>query len=125
MISLNDTNLESVLLAETRVAVMFSCRTLARSAKVSCRTLQVAEPKVQNLKKDHLAELWNVGSFRTCPIMSPILKSGRRNGPKEEYFGPHIPHSFGGIWADIHGQNYPENLVKPFLGNRLNFRGFH
>ena len=64
MISLNAKNLESVLLAETHVAVVFSCRTLTRSVKVSCRTLQIAEPKALNLEKDYLAEPWNVGSFR-------------------------------------------------------------
>ena len=36
MISLNAKNLENVLLPEPQVAVMFSCRTLTRSAKVSC-----------------------------------------------------------------------------------------
>ena len=43
MISPNAKNLESVLLAEPHVAVMFSFRTLTRSAKGSCRTLQIAE----------------------------------------------------------------------------------
>ena len=53
MISLNAKNLESVLLAEPHVAVMFSCRTLTRSAKVSCRT-----PQLPNLspEKDYLAK---------------------------------------------------------------------
>ena len=46
---------------------MFSGRTLARSAKVSCRNLQIAEPRALNLKKDALAKPWNVGSFRVCP----------------------------------------------------------
>ena len=46
---------------------MFSCRTLTFSAKVSCRTLEIAEPKALSLEKDHLAEPWNGGSFRICP----------------------------------------------------------
>ena len=66
-------NLESVLLAEPHVAVVLSCRTLTRSAKVSCRTLQVAEPKVLHLEKDHLAEPWNAGSFRKCPSFLSVL----------------------------------------------------
>ena len=52
---------------------MFSCRTLTRSAIVSCRTLQIAEPKALNLEKDYLAEPWNSGSFRICPILGVIL----------------------------------------------------
>ena len=55
MISLHTKNLESALLAEPHVAVMFSCR-----------TLQIAEPKALNLEKDYLAEPWNAGSFRIC-----------------------------------------------------------
>ena len=51
MISLNAENVESAYLAEPHVAVMFSCRTLTRSAKVSCRTLQIAEPKAPNSEK--------------------------------------------------------------------------
>ena len=35
---------------------------------VSCRTLQIAEPRALNLEKDYLAEPWNAGSFRKCPI---------------------------------------------------------
>ena len=70
MISLNAKNLESVLLAEPQLAVMFPCRTLTRSAKVSCRTLRLAEPKALNSEKDYLAEPWNAGSFRKCPTMS-------------------------------------------------------
>ena len=69
MISLDAKNLESELLAEPHVAVMFSCRTLTRSAKVSCRTLQIAEPKALNSEKDYLAEPWNAGSFAKCPSM--------------------------------------------------------
>ena len=74
MISLQAKNLESVLLAEPHVAVivMFFCRTLIRSAKVSCRTLQIAEPKALNSEKDYLAERWNAGSFRICPKSSTI-----------------------------------------------------
>ena len=73
IISLNAENLESALLAEPHVAVMFSCRTLTRTAKVSCRTLQIAKPKALNLEKDHLAEPWNGGSFRICPLCGVIL----------------------------------------------------
>ena len=62
--------LESILLAEPHVAVMLSCRTLTRSAKVCRRTLQVAEPKALNLEKGCLAEPWNVGSFRICPLIA-------------------------------------------------------
>ena len=69
MISLHAKNLENVLLAEPRLAVMFPCRTLTRSAKVSCRALQIAEPKALNSEKDHLAEPWNAGSFQKCPYM--------------------------------------------------------
>ena len=68
MISLNAKNSESALLAEPHGAVMFSCRTLTSSAKVSCRTLEIAEPKALNLEKDNLAEPWNAGSFRACPL---------------------------------------------------------
>ena len=75
MISQNAKNFESAFLAEPHVAVMFSCRTLTRSAMVSSRTLQVAEPKALNLKKDYLAEPWNAGSFRTCPFCF-FLSSG-------------------------------------------------
>ena len=34
---------------------------------VSCRTLQIAEPKALKLEKDYLAKRWNVGSFCICP----------------------------------------------------------
>ena len=43
---------------------MFSCRTLTHSAMVSCRTLQIAEPKALNLEKDDLAEPGMGGSNR-------------------------------------------------------------
>ena len=66
-------SLESALLAELHVAVMFSCRTLTRSAMVSCRTLQLAEPKALNLEEDYLAEPWNAGSFRKCPNSFRII----------------------------------------------------
>ena len=33
------------VLAEPHLAVMFSCQTLTRSAKVPCRTLQIADPE--------------------------------------------------------------------------------
>ena len=80
MISQNVKNLESVLLAEPHVAVMFCCRTLIHSEKVSCRTLQIAEPKALNLEKDCLAEPWNVGSFEVCPSLSLSLSlEGFRN----------------------------------------------
>ena len=55
MISLHAKYLESALLVEPHVAVMFSCRTLTRSAEVSCRTLQIAEPKAMDLEKDYLS----------------------------------------------------------------------
>ena len=67
MIFLNAKNSEIALLAEPHGAVMFSCRTSTFSAKVSCRTLEIAEPKALNLEKDNLAEPWNAGSFRVCP----------------------------------------------------------
>ena len=67
MISLNTKSLESVLLTEPHIAVMFSFRTLTDSVKVSSRTLQIVEPKALNLEKGYLAELWSVGSFRKCP----------------------------------------------------------
>ena len=66
MISLNVKNLDTALLAEPHVIVMLSCRTLARSAKVTCRTLQIAAPLALNLEKVYLAEPWNAGSFRIC-----------------------------------------------------------
>ena len=66
MMSLNAKNLESVLLAEPHVAVIFPCQTLPRSTKVSCRTLQIAEPNALNSENDYLAEPWNAGSFRKC-----------------------------------------------------------
>ena len=69
MISLNAKILESVVLSEPHVAVMFSCRPLTHSAKVCCRTLQIAELKALNVEKDYLAEPSNVGSFRICPHM--------------------------------------------------------
>ena len=76
MIFLNAKNSESALLAEPHGAVMFSCRTLTFSAKVSCRTLEIAEPKALSLEKDHLAEPWNGGSFHLCPKKS-LLESLR------------------------------------------------
>ena len=78
MIFLNAKNSESTLLAEPHGAVMFSCRTLTFSAKVSCRTLEIAEPKALNLEKDNLAETWNAGSFRVCPF---FLGSEAREAP--------------------------------------------
>ena len=77
MISLNAKNLESVLLAESHFAVMFSCRTLTHSAKVSCRTLQITEPKAVNSEKEYHAEAWNAGSFRKCPPTAVVTYSGR------------------------------------------------
>ena len=74
MIFQNAKILESVLLVELYVAVMFSCRTLSRSAKVSCRTPHLAEPKALNLEKDYLAEPWNAGSFRVCPIKTSLKR---------------------------------------------------
>ena len=58
----------SALLAEPHGAVMFSCRTLTFSAKVSCRTSEIAEPEALNLEKYNLAEPWNAGCFRVCPF---------------------------------------------------------
>ena len=61
MISLNAKNLEETYFLPNpmlHVAVMFSCRTLTRSAKVCCRTLS---------KSPNLAEAWNVGYVRICP----------------------------------------------------------
>ena len=52
IISRNAKTLESALLAEPHVAVMSPCRTLTRSAKVSCRTLQIAEPKASRKRCD-------------------------------------------------------------------------
>ena len=54
MLFLNAKSSESALLAEPHGAVMFPCRTLTFSAKVSCRTLEIAEPKALNLEKDNL-----------------------------------------------------------------------
>ena len=71
MIFLNAKNSESALLAEPHGAVVFSCRTLTFSTKVSCRTPKVAEPKTLTLEKDNLAEPWNEGSFRKCPNSFP------------------------------------------------------
>ena len=68
MICLNSKNSESALLAEPHGAAMFSCRTLTLSAKVSCRTLEIAKPKALNLEKENLAEPWNAGSFRVCQV---------------------------------------------------------
>ena len=88
MLSLNAKNLESALLADPHVAVMSSGRTLTCSAKVSCRTLQIAEPKALNLEKDYLAEPWNAGSFCICPnshhllscFVRQVYKGGGGNG---------------------------------------------
>ena len=44
MIFLNAKNSGNALLAEPHGAVRFSCRSLTFSAKVSCRTLEIAEP---------------------------------------------------------------------------------
>ena len=82
MISLHAKNLESALLAEPHIAVMFSCRTLTRSAMVSCRTHRIAEPKALNSEKDYLAEPWNAGSFRKCPDFTPPPNLGS-TGPKK------------------------------------------
>ena len=61
MISLHAKNLESAPLAEPHIALIFSCRTLTRSEKVSCRTLRIAEPKPLKSEKDYLAEHCNAG----------------------------------------------------------------
>ena len=152
MIFLNAKNSESSLLAEPQGAVMFSCRTLTFSAKVSCRTLhwflppfwaslplchrvscyvytwyvwqcssaastawlgaraiaaqprnnrprhswvsrrtlEIAEPEALNLEKDNLAEPWNAGSFRVCPILVPGKwgrpRRGSSKGIKQLFF---------------------------------------
>ena len=79
MIFLNAKNSESALLAEPHGAVMFSCRTLTFSAKQSCRTLEIAEPKAL---KDNLAEPWNAGSFRVCPSQAPLRLAPRVRGER-------------------------------------------
>ena len=84
MIFLNAKNSESALLAEPHDAVMFSCRTLTFSAKVSCRTLEIAEPKALNLEKDNLAEPWNAGSFRVC--LGERLRGNTIRGNRPERF---------------------------------------
>ena len=89
MISLNAENLESALLAEPHVAVMFSCRTLTRSVKVSCRTLQIAEPKALNLEKDYLVEPWNAGSVRICPLA--LARTCYYGGQEIHAFWSYIP----------------------------------
>ena len=52
------------------------------NAKVCCQTLQIPEPKALNLQKDHLAEHWNVASFRICPLQLFMPKSpeSEKNG---------------------------------------------
>ena len=88
MISLNAKKLETVLVAEHHVAVMFSCRTFTCSAKVSCRTLQIAEPKALNLEKDYLAEAWNARSFRNSqsPFSEPLLRAPSQNPFSEPFY---------------------------------------
>ena len=71
MISLNIKNLESGLLAEPNVAVMFSCRTLTCSVKVLCRTLQISEPKALNVVGEG-------SSCRSLDFFSPILGAQKR-----------------------------------------------
>ena len=40
-------------------------------------TPPIAEPKALNLEKDDLAELWNAGSFRKCPLVNEDVASNR------------------------------------------------
>ena len=84
VISRNAKTLESALLAEPHVAVILSCRTLTPSAKVSCRTLQIAEPKALNLEKDYLAEPSTAGSFRICPFLEGVLEGARKVFSKDK-----------------------------------------
>ena len=69
LIFLNAKNLESVLLSEPTCCGHVSCRTLTHSAKVCCRTFQIAEPKVLSFEKDSLAKPWNVGPLRIYPVL--------------------------------------------------------
>ena len=88
MIFLNAKNSESALLAEPHGAVMFSCRTLTFSAKVSYRTFEIAEPKALNLEKDNLTEPWNAGSFRVCPKVlwaHDVMLANRISGSKLQW----------------------------------------
>ena len=67
-------NLESMLLAEPHVAVMFSCRTLTRLAEICCRTLQTAEPEALNLEKGFLSACAPVQKLVLCV---PFCTGGR------------------------------------------------
>ena len=134
MISLHAKNLESALLAEPHVAVMFPCRTLTRSAKASCRTLRIAEPKALNLEKDYLAEPWNAGSFRKCPqaLFSVCFLSGGNkrdklkgtNAQDSQFFADFrrflLIFAFPGNYSSSGAQIFAENHRKPqiFAENR-------
>ena len=76
MISQNAKNLENVFLAEPCIAVMFPCRTLTRSEKISCRTLKIAEPKALHLEKDYLAKPWNAESFENAQRCRNCSRNG-------------------------------------------------
>ena len=58
---------------------------LTPSAKVSCRTLQIAEPKALNLEKDYLAEPWNAGSL-DGPIRANRFADSRESPDSRESF---------------------------------------
>ena len=70
-----------VLLAETHGAVMLSCRTLACSAKVHCRTLQIAEPEALKLENDYLAEpgMWDPFGFAQWRLTTYTKKSHQKH----------------------------------------------
>ena len=82
MISLNAKNLESILLAEPHIAVMFSSRTLTRSAKVADKTLQIAEPKPWMRRRILLPNPGMPGPFENA-ISGPgiVLLEGRFTRP--------------------------------------------
>ena len=61
-----------------------SC-SLAGSAKASCRTLQIAEPKALNLEKDFPAKPCNLGFLRKCPQNQAIgVTKLRRKCPQNQ-----------------------------------------
>ena len=109
MISWNAKNLGSALLAEPHVAVMFSCRTLTPSEKVSCRTVQIAEPNALNLGKDYLAEPRNAGSFRICPKVVRMYKTP--TNPRNSH------HCWDMSNAEI--KSYPQRLKRTDLTMEL------
>ena len=80
-------DLKSIPLAKPRVAVMFSCRTLTRSAKSCCRTLHIAEPKALNVEKDQLPNPGMWGSLRKCPQQLPVPRAQLSNEKSSESSG--------------------------------------